>query len=1365
MARSKNFLLYSLVAVSTICGSDLCLAQQSYRSYQQLSGKVLRSVGQQEAKRPPLSRNMPLRFQGWKNAKRFDPAYLKRFSRPRESVRHAALLSAAAKEAPHSLLAFASAQFAPSALPGLLLRDSLPAGYIPTAVATGDFNNDGNPDFVVANGGDNTLWFYFGKGDGTFNLPTILPITKGKTPIWITTADLRGVGRTDIIIAEPDSNSVGVFLGNGDGTFVESSIAVPDSLYTLTVGDFNHDGKLDIVVATSGANSSPYFVVLPGKGDGTFGQPILTPAIGAIFWVSTADLNGDGFPDLVETNAGVDFLAVQVFLNNGDGTFSQGQVIAQNYFFQNLGTLLFDGDEDGKLDAVVADTSGTLWFYHGNGDGTFSTDPGNFPIGDVPFGMAASDVNGDGHMDVVLAGTFVGDLEAYGVEAGDQICVLQGDGNGNFNPPTVYRGDSSSYALAVADFNRDGHPDVVTANQYNDSATPFLNDGFGGYGAPQGGYLGYEGFGPVNTPMSGAIPADVDGNGSTDLALIEWNQPPDNYFQVAVLLNDGKGKLSAPVHSDLVETNYGPVGDFVLADFRNTGHPDVLAIAENYTSYGYYISFAPNTGGGHFGPSTTTNLPNAVGVIGVGDFNHDGKLDFVTAGFCGSLGNVQCLQVFLGKGDGTFQTGYTQSFGGNLSGAPVAVYVGDFNRDGNLDLLVFVLDTAGAQNGDVYEFFGKGDATFQPGIHLFSSLGPFVVVDIDQDGHPDIVTVDFSGLANGLSQPVPFSIYLGQPDGAFKLSNTYAPYGYMGSLPQVPSGAGQYYAPMVADFNGDGKLDIAVFQFDGNLNRDSFVQFMLGNGDGTFTPTYGIFDFRKPEFDATAVDLTGTGRSDLFELNGYRSSYNTLSSVIAPAFQFALTDDPVPGNTGSAILLLDIPSTISTIFNLSTSDPAITVPPTITIPAGQISQIFNLTVDSAFNRTHVFSITASMGGGTSAVAYGSVAPSGTGGFLAGAGGDLAWPQINLAAGQTLQNLGAGARSINGYTSTLSFACRGLSQQGQCQFIPPNIALRSNDFSNARWVLSVNAGTPKGSYPASIRVTDGVLTQDIPFTLNVGDFSMSLNPSTIQIFPSGAASTTLNLTSVNKFDQIVNLSCSGLASGATCGVIPFNTPQPSGAQTTVGVQTQSMPTGNYQLTVTGVSAPVTHTVTAQLQVSDFTGLVSPTSATVKAGGSANFTVTVTPVNGFDGMVNFSCSSSTGLISCAFNPSSTSVPAGGNATSALTLTASSQLASGAEKKRNRLLVSFAIHWIVPVGVLVFTTGDRKRRTRLGLGLLLFIFGISCGGGSSSSGGGGGGGAEGGGGGGGGGSTSYSVTVQVSSQNGNYAKSAGTITLTVN
>src|SRR5260370_5016766 len=438
--------------------------QQSYRSYQQLSGRVLRKQDQSQRKHS-FDRSMPLRFHGWRHPERFGTDYLKRFSRPRESARRAELLASTARTAAHFNSAPAQpGPFGPSALPGLLLRDSLPAGYIPTSVATGDFNSDGKMDFVVANGGDNTLWLYFGKGDGTFSLPIILPITLGKTPIWVAAADLRGIGKMDLIVADADSNSVSVFLGEGNGKFTESSISLPGSASTLAIGDFNHDGKLDIAVPMNDINSPAYIVVMPGKGDGTFGPSIVTPVAGyapGVFWVSSADLNGDGFHDLVTSEANVDYLAIQGFLNIGDGTFSGGPGIAQNHAALNLGTLLVDADEDGKLDALIADSFGVLWFYHGNGDGTFSVNPTTFMIGDVPFGMAGADVNGDGHVDVIASGIFVNDLEASGMDAGDQICILEGDGKANFGPSKCYRGASSSYSLAVGGLTRHPPPHVL----------------------------------------------------------------------------------------------------------------------------------------------------------------------------------------------------------------------------------------------------------------------------------------------------------------------------------------------------------------------------------------------------------------------------------------------------------------------------------------------------------------------------------------------------------------------------------------------------------------------------------------------------------------------------------------------------------------------------------------------------------------------------------------------------------------------------------------------------------------------------------------------------------------------------------------
>ena len=196
-------------------------------------------------------------------------------------------------------------------------------------------------------------------------------------------------------MAEADSNSVGVFLGNGNGTFAESILTLPGSATTLAVGDFNHDGKLDIVAPFDDENSSIYMVMLRGLGTGKFGTPVITPVAGftpGMFWASSADLNGDGVPDLLLTSETIDNIAVQVFLNNGNGTFSAGQVVAQNLRPNiNLGTLLFDADGDGITDALVEDEFGILSVYHGNGDGTFNTStPSSFAIGDATYGIAAA---------------------------------------------------------------------------------------------------------------------------------------------------------------------------------------------------------------------------------------------------------------------------------------------------------------------------------------------------------------------------------------------------------------------------------------------------------------------------------------------------------------------------------------------------------------------------------------------------------------------------------------------------------------------------------------------------------------------------------------------------------------------------------------------------------------------------------------------------------------------------------------------------------------------------------------------------------------------------------------------------------------
>jgi FG-GAP-like repeat len=1342
--KSISRLFFCLVVALALSPSALT-QQRSYRSYQHLSGKGLRNAGTPEEK-SPQSRT-PMAFRGWKHPGKFGPEYLKHFSRPLARQTRAELFASAAefenqanRSTPQSQLSVA----------GLLLRNSLPAGYIPTSVASGDFNGDGKMDFVVANGGDNTLWLYFGNGDGTFSLPIILPITLGQSPVWVAAADLRGIGKTDLVVAESDSNSIGIFLGKGDGTFKESSISLPGSVATLAVGDFNHDGKLDIVVPLDDFDSSTYIVTLPGVGNGTFGSAIVTPTTlypPGTFWVSSGDLNGDGFPDLVLSSGDPVEINLQVALNNGDGTFTAAGAIEGPYGGQFVSTSIFDADEDGKLDLVIADTYGYVWFDHGNGDGTFAPITSKFGTGDFPFGMGVADVNGDGHLDVITSGYPLLVQSFVGATAGNLTSVLLGDGEGNFGPAAVYRGDVGAFSLAISDFNGDGHPDIVTANQDTDSAVVFLNDGKGGYGEPKGSWIG-EIPGSYNAPASDMMSVDVDGDSKPDLVLMEY-PGADSYDQLTVLLNEGSGNFSTPIRSDAIQGNGNLpcFGDFVLADFRGTGVPDFLAIGcDASVNEPPYISFAPASGGGHFSAPTVTTPAGAQGVIGVGDFNGDGKLDFITA--TGGVGQSQlAIQVtaFLGNGDGTFRTGANQVFG-NTANYPVAVYVGDFNRDGKLDIVVFLEGNGGWTNAQVYELLGKGDGTFQSAQSLFTDFGPMIVADVNNDGHPDIIESAFDRSTNGMLVPATFSIYLGQADGSFTLANTYTPYPYGSLIPQYDyaTSAAQHYAPMIGDFNGDGNIDIAAFQsVDLSPNPISFVQFMLGNGDGTFTPTYTLYDFEKYSIPDLAMDVDGDGRDDMVELDGFNSSFHVIPMITGPSLQLSLGSNPVVGTTGSALVTLAVAATSPTAITLSASDPAINVPPMLTVPTGQASQIFAFNIGPSFNANQVFSLTAQLASQT-ATAYGTQVGAGSRWFTISMG---TVSVIDLAAGQSTQPLDIVAQSINGYGGTINLECVGLPSQIQSQISPVTLPLTPGSSADASVVFSVLQGTALGSYPFTLRGTDGVTNFDVPLTLNVGDFSLTISTPLEQSLPTGSATFTFVLTSIDSYNEGVFLTCTGLPTGATCPSAFGNIPTPGGSITPMPLNIQSLPAGNYPFTVTGTSTPLSHSVSATLQIWDFNGSVSPAAATVEAGGSATFNISVASVNGYSGGVTFWCQTPTSQITCAFNPASPSIPANGTATSTMTVTASSQLS---ERGRRRSALFPAI-LALPFGALLIA-GSRKRWLKCSLLLLVSGAMISCGGGSSGGGGGGGSGSG----------QSYSIGVEVVS--GGSTKTAGTITLTV-
>ncbi|MFZ0318295.1 MAG: FG-GAP-like repeat-containing protein [Candidatus Sulfotelmatobacter sp.] len=223
---------------------------------------------------------------------------------------------------------------------------------------------------------------------------------------------------------------------------------------------------------------------------------------------------------------------------------------------------------------------------------------------------------------------------------------------------------------------------------------------------------------------------------------------------------------------------------------------------------------------------TRTDVPAIASplALAVGDFNHDGKLDFADA--------TNNLQIFLGNGDGTFQNPVNYLVG---TGA-LFVAAADLNNDDKIDLAVADL------NG-LYVLIGNGDGTFQaPVLYTTACIPTFVAVDdFNGDHKPDLLVTYSSG--NCLY----VSVFAGNGDGTFQPSpiNTVTAYSPAGTA--------------IGDFNGDGKRDIAIGEQFGTLSQ---VGIMLGNGNGTFSEgeTYPVGSFPTA---ATTADFRGNGKLDL----------------------------------------------------------------------------------------------------------------------------------------------------------------------------------------------------------------------------------------------------------------------------------------------------------------------------------------------------------------------------------------------------------------------------------------------------------------------------------------------------------------------
>jgi hypothetical protein len=366
-----------------------------------------------------------------------------------------------------------------------------------------------------------------------------------------------------------------------------------------------------LVVETLEARALPSF--LPAVN-----YPIGPPA--APISVAVGDLRGNGILDLVTDN--INTHTVSVLLGNSDGTF---QAPIQYGIDENSWQVLALGDVngDGKLDIVVAGSTTSVLL--GNGDGTFRsaiTTRFGAALGQLA-DFKLADVNGDGKLDIVA-------VNSLGNQA--VLSVALGNGDGTFRQPYAFNAPAFiPNSIAVGDLNGDGIPDVAIASSETfcdpetgdcetaGATTIFLGTGDGFFGSPR--------FITPNVGGSSIAIGDVNGDGNADLLMVTSSF--DHHSSIIVLLGNGDGTFQAPI---ITPAPQGPLSAAVLADFNGDGILDVASVNATTNT----VSVFQGNGDGTFQAPLSFTVDASPRALAIGDFNGDGFPDLVTANFAPS---------------------------------------------------------------------------------------------------------------------------------------------------------------------------------------------------------------------------------------------------------------------------------------------------------------------------------------------------------------------------------------------------------------------------------------------------------------------------------------------------------------------------------------------------------------------------------------------------------------------------------------------------------------------------------------------------------------------------------------------------------
>jgi hypothetical protein len=967
------------------------------------------------------------------------------------------------------------------------------------------------------------------------------------------------------------------------------------SASAVTAADLNKDGNGDLVVTNSVLTTSGSVSVLLGNPDGTFQTAVSypTPGQGTVAAVID-DVNGDGKLDIIAVssalaNSGGVAQQISVLLGKGDGTFQPAQSFtvpalpgSTAEYSTPIGNLITADLRGNSKKDIITDIGEV---FLGNGDGTFTPVAAPaFPYqadsssSTGPY-LAAGDLNKDGRLDMVVGN---GNLATY-----------FGNGDGTFSAGATYASIGNYGEVTASDLDGDGNLDIYNglANggvYVGDGDDPNLSYALMGYG--DGTFAGapYVTGTGIYSAYTGTNMGDVNGDGFPDLIALGSSSNNVQNSTFTVYLGSKKGiftpgtTINIPTSSSLNGTTISAstlsIQGYAVSDLNGDGKADLMFLTSGASTLSYsgliYWTVLSN-GDGTFSAPVPHQMPQ---LAPAGD--NDAQTQTITGVQLAPLtkgGNASILfsfdediyttqntylrgfMVLPGNGDGTFGTAVTTysynstSAPPNLVSLPQVVAVADFNNDGKEDLLTSgsngVYNTNGDLGSNVQLYPGNGDGTFA------APKTAFTATSISGTAVPCAVA-DFNKDGK-LDLACPGTDANANPELAISLGNGDGTFALPMTM-QLTGGVGSVAGGIeggiaAADFDGDGNPDIALFVF------NSYSGIFYGKGDGTFTSVdtgNGLVpkDLINLAAGGTSIatDLNGDGKPDI--LAGSTVLLNQYgTTAMLPTTTTALTASASSITVGTSV-------TLTATVTAGAGTPAGTVifyAGTTSLGTGTLNGSGVATLETTSlpvgsdSLTAVYAASTSFSGSTSAAVTVTVSATPT----------LVATTTALAASATSAVSGT---SIT-LTATVTAASGSTTPAGTVTFLDGATTLGTGTL-NASGVatyatssLAVGTHSITASFAATTSFSASTSTA-VSVTISAvipPSFALSISPASGTVGEGSAISTTITITPAGGFLQAVTLTCSGAPANATCAISPtLVTPKNADAVTaTLAVQTQ------------------------------------------------------------------------------------------------------------------------------------------------------------------------------------------------------------------